>query len=219
MESITKKGCGESLMNTVLNRLREQDSLIDYYLSTRSKVYNLEPIGIGTPYAENLSSYIARISANHNVHVSDLLRDVLAPVLNTNYIRKELSSGISKSTSIYINENNAITLDYVNALEFLTGRNDLRNLTMLNWEGIFSKNICDPYRKWCPSCLNQMEFGSSDLYEPLIWYLIDIKKCDIHETLLQDQCPNCNNRKKRTGQRPVQKGVSIIKRGVSLLIT
>lgn len=39
-----------------------------------------------------------------------------------------------------------------------------------------------------------MEFGSSDLYEPLIWYLIDIKKCDIHETLLQDQCPNCNRK-------------------------
>lgn len=178
-------------MNYVLNRLREEDTPLDYYLSSRSKVYNLEPIGIGTPFVESLSSYISRLSANHNVTVSDFLRGVLEPVLKTNYIRKELSMCITKSTSLYINENNDISNDYVNALEILTGRNDLRNLTMLNWKGILSKSIRSPYRKWCPSCLNQMEAESLEIYEPLIWYLKDINKCDKHEIPLQDECPNC----------------------------
>src|SRR6266566_5087576 len=48
----------------------------------RSRLYHLEPIGIGTPYVESLTSYVARLAAAHSVHPRDLLIHELAPHLS-----------------------------------------------------------------------------------------------------------------------------------------
>lgn len=179
-------------MEISINNLADEKREVDNFFTTRSVLYNLEPIGVGTPYVESLSSYISRLAIVHNVNVSSLLKGLLAPVLNKEYIKKELSMGITAGSNHYINENSSVTLEYVNALELLTNRSDLIHLTMLNWMGIFPKNIRSPYRKWCPSCLHQMKLQSKDEYEPLLWCLSDINKCDIHEVLLQDKCHTCN---------------------------
>jgi hypothetical protein len=39
----------------------------------RSRLYSLEPIGIGTPQTESLTSYISRLAAAHSVRVRDLV--------------------------------------------------------------------------------------------------------------------------------------------------
>lgn len=165
---------------------------IENLLSKRTVLYNLQPEGIGTPYIESLTSYITRLATIHNVNTSTLLRKIIAPVLSIDYLRKDLSQGFTTSTRNMINKNCSITLDYVEALELLTGREDLRNLTMLNWEGIFPSKLIGSYRKWCPSCFNQMIADSRNIYEPLIWYLEAIKKCDVHKIQLRDECTNCN---------------------------
>src|SRR5699024_8991156 len=162
------------------------------FLSTRTDLYNVDPIGIGTSYVESLSSYISRIAEIHNLAVSPLLSKVIAPMLNINYLKEQLTQGIIKDTSHFVNENSPVTIEYCNTLEILTGRHDLRSLTMLNWQGVFSKKLFSRYRKWCPICLNKMKSNSKIIYEPLIWYISDIKKCEVHEVVLQDQCPNCN---------------------------
>ncbi|MBG9692621.1 hypothetical protein ABD91_17685 [Lysinibacillus sphaericus] len=164
---------------------------IDEFLSYRSMFYNLEPIGIGTPYVESLSSYISRLATIHNLSISIFLKFAISPILKKDYIKNELGKGITKSTARYIHENSTICIDYVNALELLTGRKDILNLTMLNWSGIFPKDMSSRHRKWCPECLNQMQLESKIIYEPLIWYLADIEKCDIHKVQLQDKCPDC----------------------------
>lgn len=178
-------------MNLYLSSLTDEQRIVDYFLSTRTELYNIEPIGIGTPYVESLSSYISRIAENHNLAVSPLLSKVIAPMLNIDYLKDQLRQGIIKDTSHFINENSPVTLEYCNALELLTSRDDLRNLTMLNWQGIFSTKLFCRYRKWCPICLNKMKSDSKIIYEPLIWYISDIKKCEVHEVVLHDQCPNC----------------------------
>lgn len=38
----------------------------------RSRLYRLEPVGIGTPYVESLTSYIARLAAEHCVTPKNL---------------------------------------------------------------------------------------------------------------------------------------------------
>ena len=43
----------------------------------RSRLYSLEPIGIGTPQTESLTSYISRLAAAHSVRVRDLVVDEL----------------------------------------------------------------------------------------------------------------------------------------------
>src|SRR5881628_1288542 len=42
-------------------------------LPPRSRLYSLEPIGIGTPLCESLSGYIARLADAHAVSVGDLV--------------------------------------------------------------------------------------------------------------------------------------------------
>ena len=181
-------------MKGILNRLSVEDETIKDHLTSRSVLYNLQPMGIGTPYIESLSSYLSRLSIVHNVTLSDLLKGTVAPLLKKQYIVQELNSGITKSTARVINDVSIISINYVDALERLTGRGDLANLTMLNWKGIFSKDLCSKYRKWCPVCLNEMKLNDKPVYEPLIWYLKDIQKCDVHSILLQDKCNNCNRR-------------------------
>lgn len=181
-------------MNVYVNSVNRGKGDMEKLFSTRTVLYNLQPEGIGTPYTESLSSYIARIAAIHNVSTATLLKEILEPVLTTNHIKQELLKGNNKSTLLYINENNSITFDYVKALELLTGREDLRNLTMLNWQGILCRNIMGDNRKWCPACFNQMLADSKTIYEPLIWYLNAIEKCDIHQISLRDKCKKCKKK-------------------------
>ena len=44
----------------------------------RTLLFPLEPIGIGTPFVESLTSYISRLAEVHAVTVSDLVGYVLA---------------------------------------------------------------------------------------------------------------------------------------------
>jgi len=47
-----------------LERYEEWDVSIPP-LPSRSRLYRLEPIGIGTPYVESLTGYIARLAETH----------------------------------------------------------------------------------------------------------------------------------------------------------
>lgn len=181
-------------MNNLINRLREKESIIDNLLSSRSVLYNLEPIGIGTPYVESLTSYISRLALEHNVSVSSLMKKVFAQKTDKIYLKNNLSQGIFGDTAQYINGTSRVSAEYVNVLEQLTSRNDLQQLTMSSWTGIFSNNVLDKYRKWCPICLEEWKMKDIDLYEPLLWYISYINICDKHGIELQVNCPNCNNR-------------------------
>ena len=72
-------------MKGILNRLSVEDETIKDHLTSRSVLYNLQPMGIGTPYIESLSSYLSRLSIVHNVTLSDLLKGTVAPLLKTIY--------------------------------------------------------------------------------------------------------------------------------------
>ena len=155
-------------MNAILDRLLENGEhtdFLEHLLSTRSVLYNLEPVGIGTPYVESLTSYISRLAFTHNVTVSSLLKGTVVPMADKKYLKNNLSEGVFGSTPKYINGNSQVSQDYVKVFEILTGRNDLCYLTMVSWTGIFSQNIIGNYRKWCPVCLNRMIFESKEVYE------------------------------------------------------
>lgn len=166
--------------------------LVDFF-STRNKLYDITPFGIGTPYVESLSSYMIRLATLHMVSVSSLIESIISPYLTIEYIKKKnLEKSLSNYNSIFINSNSPGTLDYLNALEILVGRDDLQYLTLLNWEGFLGSRVITHNRRWCPSCLERMKCNSEEIYEPLIWLISAVEKCDIHEIPLRDKCPNCN---------------------------
>lgn len=184
-------------MNAIFERLLENEEntvLIERFLSTRSVLYNLEPVGIGTPYVESLSSYIARLAEKHNVKATVMLREVFAPVMKNENIK----SNVSKRGTIYreylMNGISALSLEYVRDIEKLTGRKDIQFTTMNNWSGLFNKNVVNHNRRWCPLCLEGFRKESGLVYEPLLWAISDIEICDKHQIRLKQFCPHCGKK-------------------------
>src|SRR5438046_7692235 len=56
-------------------------------LPPRSRLYTLKPVGIGTPFVESLSGYIARLADAHAVSVGDLVGRELSPSASEPLIR------------------------------------------------------------------------------------------------------------------------------------
>jgi len=48
-------------------------------IPSRSRLYSLEPVGIGTPETESLTSYVSRLAEAHSVRVHDLVVHKLLP--------------------------------------------------------------------------------------------------------------------------------------------
>lgn len=183
-------------MNSLDSRLIEKKNSYNHLQSTRSILYALEPVGIGTPYVESLTSYICRLSINHNVVLGTLLKEVIGPFIDNPYLTDYLTKGRDISKSYLINGLGKTSASFINVIEKLTERNDIQYLTMNNWIGVFSNNITVSHRRWCPFCLNQFKLDSIEIHEPLIWSISDIQKCDIHEAVLREKCPECGKKQR-----------------------
>jgi hypothetical protein len=97
-------------------------------LPIRSRFSRLEPIGIGTPEVECLTSYISRLAAEHCVSPRKLLyKTVLAPA-GKNTVHYSTSSEFSASL---INGMGRLAGLTVEVMKQLTLRNDLQYTTTL----------------------------------------------------------------------------------------
>ncbi|MFE4522465.1 TniQ family protein [Cytobacillus firmus] len=161
-------------------------------LTERSTLYNIEPVGLGTSMVESFTSYITRLSNAHNIKVKHMLQFVVYPILQNNeYIYQNIINS-SYKFSKYVIGNNFTTLDFINALEKLTSRLDLRYLTFISWKEIITQKSISNYKKWCPLCLNTMKENNSTVYQPLLWNLRCVNICHIHNSPLKSKCPKCN---------------------------
>lgn len=155
-------------------------------------LYGLEPIGIGTPFVESLSSYLGRLAAAHMLPVSALLRNVIA-----NYLPKDnhnLGKGIGPQAIIKNMNGMGDAASYlVEVLEKLSGRTNLATLTMIPFSKLISpRRLMSSVSSWCPHCLEERKAMEQPVYFPLIWSLKDSKKCPVHRCTLSSACPHCH---------------------------
>ncbi|SIS43477.1 TniQ family protein [Salimicrobium flavidum] len=165
---------------------------IDSVSAEYSTLYNLQPVGLGTPYIESLTSYITRLSKEHNVSLGNLVKGVIGPAFEQSYIKKNLAESVFGETGRYINGNSDVSIYYIKVMEILTGREDIQHLTMCNWKGVFHKNIIGKNKKWCEFCLEEWKKNDQVIYEPLIWQVDNVNFCDNHNCELSSICFNCN---------------------------
>ncbi|MGC2236560.1 MAG: TniQ family protein [Pyrinomonadaceae bacterium] len=166
----------------------------------RSRFYHLQPLEMGTPMSECLTSYICRLATAHSVSVGNLFEYALVPRLKKDYLKTSTDLGpASKLLGTYrnqiknINGIGKIAGEWVNVLESMTLRNELSSLTFLKMSKVLSRwYVNHNFQAWCPLCLEEMKNANSQFYYPLLWSLADIKICHIHETPLLDTCPNCS---------------------------
>ncbi len=155
-------------------------------------MYHLEPIGIGTPYVESLTSYIVRLARAYRVQSRTLVLQEILPLLKiSNELKLENRlSWLRGSTNI-----NGMTLlvkDWVQTLEHLTQRHDLRFLTMLTWSSVVDYHgLVRSTRAWCPACYHEWLEAGKIIYDPLVWNIRVITECPRHHRSLYTECPRC----------------------------
>jgi TniQ len=164
-------------------------------LPSHSRLYFLEPIGVGSPFVESLTSYITRLAEAHSISIRALIADEISPLwkqiatshkghLDRHYLKTFLR------VSMVLNGSTAKTSDMVQALEQLTLRQDLRFLTMLTWRNVLStRKLLKRARAWCPLCYEEWREKGQIVYEPLIWTLEDVSICPGHRSQLHTRCP------------------------------
>lgn len=169
-------------------------------LSPRTGLYPLPPVGVGTGNIESLTSYITRLAQAHDVSTNILLAKYLrfrvlqAKLAGTLKTREEWKRHFLE----YAHTLNGMTdrvSDWIFALEESTGVANLRYLTMAVWKGIFSsQGLLRSRRAWCAACYHEWQASGQVIYEPLLWALVDVSVCPIHQRTLTESCPHCRGR-------------------------
>lgn len=164
----------------------------------RSTLYQLSPIGIGTPNVESLASYVNRLAEAHCLNPSTLIVEVIAPRVNKGLVRHITSRKLNTLFNLAhtLNGTGEIATNLIEALEALTLRNDLRCLTLLNWSDVLlSRALIRTHKTWCPQCYHNWHISDREIYDPLLWSIANVKMCHSHQIPLQDTCPHCHQNK------------------------
>lgn len=132
-----------------------------------------------------------------------LLGRVLAPLMEKKYWIQggarpgTRGSALGSSFSTHakaINGTGVIARDWVDVLESLTLRKDLKFLTMLPWADVFPlRGLFRPTRAWCTTCYQEWRENNQVVYDPLIWTLRDVEVCTRHLRFLKSKCQRCAN--------------------------
>jgi hypothetical protein len=160
----------------------------------RSRLYHLEPVGAGTPNVESLTGYVARLAEAHSVPTKKLVVHELLPLLGRPHLSRPVNNAL---TSFWSNSTRALngirTLarDWVQVLEALTLRDDLRFSTLLTWSDVLTTNgLQRATRAWCPVCYEEWRESGQTVYEPLLWTLQEVVACPRHRRRLRLECPH-----------------------------
>jgi hypothetical protein len=156
----------------------------------RSRLYHLEPIGVGTANVESLASYITRLAVAHSLSIYKLAMHEIRPVLNRPRSERIMASSFFGASRV-LHGTGQWAAQTALALEKLTCRNELLFLTLWHFNGILSRvGLSRSTRAWCPACYNEWRQADQTVYDPLLWTLQAVTVCPQHHQCLRSQCPN-----------------------------
>lgn len=161
-----------------------------------TRLFQIEPVGLDTPFVEGLASYISALAEAHSVSVGTF---VSCEVLS-HFGSALIANGESRRFLDWrrINGIGPISKEIVSALEEKTGLRGLDRLTTLPLEGQISPDFCHSMRRWCPYCLDDIR-RNGRIFEPLLWSISAVTDCPTHNCTLRGLCPMCSR-----GSRPIQ---------------
>jgi TniQ len=123
-------------------------------VSPHARFYPLDPIGIGTPWVESLSSYLLRLAQAHCVPVkalTDELRRSAATAPPSPEMK--ICGRPYRLLSYSVNGVEESAVKWVYALGAATLRDDLKNLTLLAFKDFLcSLSLFRRVRTWGPVC-------------------------------------------------------------------
>lgn len=164
------------------------------FITPRSVLYNIEPIGTGSEFVESLTSYLARVAFEHNTSVGHLVNKLLIPSMDKDYLHRSRDFGGNRfyEGAKTINGYMENSLSVVKAIEKLTVRDDIHKLTLIRWKNVFPlRELLKKSLAWCPFCIKEWKENNKTVYYPLIWSIDLVHMCHIHSCFLINKCPTC----------------------------
>lgn len=167
---------------------------------SRSRLFHLEPIGIGTLFVESLSGYIVRLANYHCVTVRQLIIKEIVPLMwqkgfPTFRWRSRINQLFKPDSSLIKNNEvrGILAETLIQSLEELTLRQDLKDLSLLREAAsIINDRHMRKYHAWCPRCLEEWRHSKRVIFMPLIWLVEALCVCPQHrQQRLIDKCPSC----------------------------
>jgi hypothetical protein len=160
----------------------------------RGTLYALQPIGMGTPLVESLTSYITRLAEAHCIFAGSLLHKLIVPLV-PGYMPSAKQHTLfpeSGHRSTLLNGTGHPAQYAVSALETLTLHPDLSFLTLLPLGAILparAKGLIRLTKAWCPLCYEEWRRSRQPVYDPLLWFLQEVTYCCRHQFPLNTRCP------------------------------
>ncbi|MCU1264550.1 MAG: DNA-binding transcriptional regulator, AcrR family [Acidobacteria bacterium] len=170
-------------------------------LPPATKLYRLEPVGVGTPLVESLSGHFKRLSSIHCLTPTHLFRETVGPLLAKRYLHTESPgaaidcASLSRSFSVRsaaINSTGLMAAEWIRTLEQLIVVPNLRHLTLRPWSHVISqRHLIRSHLAWCPCCYHERRLKQEIVYEPLLWFIQSVTICPIHKCRLRTKCSKC----------------------------
>lgn len=161
-------------------------------IPSRSRLFALDPIGVGTADCEGLISYLVRLARAHSINARLLIRSQF-----DRYCGHQGGLRYANFFSDYartLHGTGAYAKSFSGAAESLTTREGLQLLTMLPWRGIvppIGNGLVAKRPRWCTTCLRESRESRHGAYFPLAWYLELGTACHRHGKRLNERCPWC----------------------------
>lgn len=150
---------------------------------------SLDPVGLGGPDVESLSSYFLRSAESVRVLPGQLVfrmftwTDRQRHSQVGQWCRRPGRVRVGKNINSYLHANVWLRL-----MQRYTQRADLEQLTTHRWDHLFpSRGFQRAHLTWCPLCLR----SDSIPYHRLAWMLQVTRVCLHHKLYLQDRCGHC----------------------------
>ncbi len=158
----------------------------------RSRLFALAPIGVGTPAAEGLISYILRLGEAYSVSPRRLILEEFAKAHPELHIYRKHGS-LFASNARSINGLHKLSALFADAVDTLCRIGVARQMTMLPLERLlpFNGEMIALSPRWCPACYAEMLESTQVLYQPLAWSFKLYRVCTRHGTAMVDRCPSC----------------------------
>jgi len=165
------------------------------HVPAHSQLYNLPPVGVGTPHTEHLCCYLSRLAGAHGVSVRALIALYIEPhkIAGGSPTKDIIEYSKARNWRISVmrlkRASDAIE-DWIGVLTTLTLTPGLQWLTMRPWTDVIPMaGLMRSSRTWCPQCLDEWRRDGQIVYEPLLWLIQAVKLCPRHQRRLEEHCP------------------------------
>lgn len=157
-------------------------------------LYYVEPMGLGSPEIEALSSYMIRLSIAHCATLGLLLSHLSSSELSEGEKWRRSVCSLRTATYIRPNATNEKLVALLGAASTVP-KSALRSMTFLSLYGVLKRSMNEfaENPRWCRCCLRDWKDNFQTPYFKLVWQLKEIETCPLHRCKLTATCAQCGS--------------------------